>query len=183
MKRFKLNVDNSVEEGKKEVAEYYIKRLKKNDKTEASNSGKFLRKIEINKRVITTGLNDLLRIRTGTFLFTNRLIQYGKVDRSFYDKCICCKENVREDLKHLFLDCKIFKDERIRYLKLDENLYNGLDPPWRSNSVITLSLILGGDCPASGKMPSDRIIDSINFLSVISKKRKACIGECFNPRS
>ena len=191
MKRFKMNVDNSVDEGKREATEYYVKRIKKNDTTEASNmannmnikSGKFLRKLEINKRVKTVGVNDLLKIRTGTFLFTNRLVHYGKVDRLLYNKCMCCKENIKEDMKHLFLDCSRFKDERRKFLKLDDSTYNGLDPPWRLNSSYTLSLILGGDCPASGKMPSERIINSINFLSAISKKRKAIIGECFNPRS
>ena len=191
MKRFKINNNSDIGIAKEEVTEHMIKRFRKNDVTQASTfaynlnirSSKAIRKLQLNNLALNIGINELIKIRTGTCLSTNRLVNYGKIDRTFYNKCICCLENVREDAKHLFLDCSKFNNERKIYLKLDDSAYNGLDPPWRSNFNDTLQIILGGECPASGKMPSESIVNSINFLSVISKRRKAIIGECLRRRS
>ena len=185
MKRFNIGLENTFEVGKKEVTDCLVKIIKRNDKTETSafanalniGSGKLLRKIEINNKAKAKGVNDLLKIRTGTFFFTNRLIKYGKIDQIYYNRCLCCKEQIKEDPKHLFLECAKFKNERKIFLKINASIYNGWDPPVQANQTNILSLILGGDCPASGKMPSERIINSINYLSSISKKREAIIAE------
>ena len=126
------------------------------------------------------GVLQLLKIRTGTFAFTNKLVLHRKIKREFYNKCICCKKEIIEDAKHLFFECDKFKDERAKFIKYKFSNYNVPGPPDRIEKAIIkdLKFVLGGDLPASGKMHAERLVDTVNFLTAISRKRLASIAEC-----
>ena len=178
LKRFKIEPEsNSL--GRKEVLANYVSRIEKRDKAIATKlakeykikSGKHIRRLEIRNKLKPLGTNQLTKIRTGTFLFTDRLIQMGKIKPDLKNKCVCCKKDTQEDIAHLFLECEAFREERkILKLKAEEN------SPQNKKKVIIK--ILGGDSPASGKMPLTAVVKSTDYLSLIAGKRASFIAAC-----
>lgn len=107
-------------------------------------------------------------MRTGTFNFTNNLVYKGFIRPEYKNKCICCNESIVEDIKHLLLDCNALIQERNKYL-------NTIIPNGIYNHKLVIRKILGGDCPASGKMPAENIIKTIDYLSATSLRRSQII--------
>lgn len=113
LKRFKIEIsENSF--GREEVQNNYISRVNLRDKSEISKladngnigSGKKLRRLEIDGQIESGGFNHLLKLRTGTYKFTNNLVFSGIIPQNKINNCIFCKEHGREDIKHLLLYCK-----------------------------------------------------------------------------
>ena len=182
LKRFKIDINNPLSNGKQEIMENYIPRIMKRDKTETSKlarilkvkSGKLLRRLEINMELKPLGVYNLMRLRTGTFMFTNKLTFIGILSHTYKDKCICCKANIKEEIGHILLECNAFKNERDKYLEIDPG-DRKLAPDKLKNK--NLNLLLGGERPASGKMQAEKIVKTIDYLSAIARKRAALIAE------
>ena len=95
MKRFKIDLEDANSSVKHEVLNNYIEKLGKRDKTLATSiakelgikSGKQLRKLQLQSELKNSGLLQLMKIRTSTFAFTNRLVHNKKIRNEFYNKC------------------------------------------------------------------------------------------------
>lgn len=178
LKRFKIDLNNPNRSSKQLVLDNYSSRIEKRDKTLATKlakdykikSSKFIRKLEIQQSLKPLGVYQLMKLRTGTFNFTNNLVYKGFIRSEYKNKCICCNESTVEDIKHLLLYCNAFTQERNNYLKamIPSNLGN-------INIKLVIKKILGGDCPASGKMPAENIVKTIDYLSAISLRRSQII--------
>lgn len=46
------------------------------------------------------------------FKYTNKMIRCNWILEVWINKCVCCGENIKEDVIHLLLDCKTFDNER-----------------------------------------------------------------------
>ena len=180
LKRFKIDLNNPDRSSKQLVLENYSERIDKKDKTITTKlakdykikSGKLIRKLEIQKTLKPLGVYQLMKLRTGTFNFTNNLVYKGFIRPEYKNKCLCCNESIVEDIKHLLLECKAFKQERLKYL-------NTIVPNNIGTSTNLLnkhiSMILGGDWLASSKMPADSIVKTIDYLSAITLRRSQFI--------
>ena len=49
-------------------------------------------------------ISALLKIRTDCFNFTNQLIKLQKLPNSLKNKCVCCKNELNEDVRHSIRD-------------------------------------------------------------------------------
>jgi len=100
----------------------------------------------------------------------------GKLKTENLNKCIYCKKNTREDIKHLFLYCNAWNNERRMHLGLSTPNENNII----SNTMLRkqIILVLGGDVPAFGRKPADRIVSTCKFLSAISRRRSVLTAEC-----
>ena len=175
LKRFRIDLTESITSGRNEVLSEYLPRIKSKDGTNASReatrlrlgSGKKIRRAEVNGLSPSGGLYYLTKIRTGTFQFTNKLVFSGQIGQEYTNKCAFCKNNCIENPEHLMLYCSAWREERQRYLGIRNNT---------STSSVLLKSVLGGNSPASGRKPVDWIIASGNFLSAISRKRAALVA-------
>ena len=180
MKRFKINVPEN-ESGKKEVMKNYIERIQAKDKAVITamakenkyGSGKLARRLELNGVIEPGSLNNFLKLRCGTYHFTNNLVFSKKINQENMNKCIFCKKNIKEDIRHLLLFCNAWIKERETYLGFSA-LNENVAPEILRKNIID---ILGGDRPASGRKPADRIIATCKFLSAIARKRSVIIAE------
>lgn len=58
----------------------------------------------------------LMRMQIGPFYFAYRLSKAGIIDRSYVSICPCCRESVREDLKHIPPTCTKLSNQRFLLL-------------------------------------------------------------------
>ncbi|MGL5636332.1 MAG: RNA-directed DNA polymerase, partial [Bacteroidales bacterium] len=66
----------------------------------AIKSGKHIRRYELSEQHNPVGINALIRLRTGTFTFTNGLIRSRGLSPIYKDRCVACNANVKEDIWH-----------------------------------------------------------------------------------
>lgn len=179
LKRFKIDLNNPDKSGKQLVLENYSQRIEKRDKSIITQlnkeykikSGKFIRHTEINKLLKPLGVYQLMRIRTGTFPYTNNLVYKKIIGPEFKNKCMCCRAREVEDIEHILIKCPTFNQERSKHLQsIVPNNYG-------TNNKNIISSVLRGDCPASGKMPLEKIIKITDYLSAISLKRSVITAE------
>ena len=105
------------------------------------------------------GFDALIRIRLGSFQFTNELVRKSKLPGAYKDKCICCGLTVVENPEHMMLKCAAFN-----------NIREGL-----KSKDYKLDYLLGGGSPASGGKPT-AVLDSIKYLAVTVRRRAALIA-------
>ena len=182
IKRFKIS-----EEEKPQIAvtKEYIIRIMKRDHSLISRQakeykisfGKKLRRLQLKNPLLTNGINHLTKIRTGSFQFVNKLIFNKKLDRQYLNKCIFYKKKIIEDTKHLFIYCKAWEKERRKYLKITTLESQPDDLRSVADMEKFISIVLGGNKPASGWKPAELLPASCRFLSAIAKKRKAIIAD------
>ncbi len=172
LKRFKISLDmENLKELKKSVLNNCGERSRKRDKSKISSisralnikSGKILRKAQLKFNVSPVGLDALIRIRMGSFQFTNELIRKGKIPSAYNDKCICCGSKVKEDPEHLIMNCQAFKESRERLI------------PCLKSKDYKLNHLLGGGSPASGGKPN-AVLELIKYLATIVRRRAAVIA-------
>ena len=84
-----------------------------------------------------------MKLRTNTFKFTNMLVYAKEVPKFYYNRCICCRQEILEDHVHLLLNCPTFKSEREKYIKLKIYCYNVPGPPGKDYYVNLVKKILG----------------------------------------
>ena len=180
LKRFKIYINNPDIPGKQLVLDNYSLRIDKKDKTVATKlgkeyrlkSGKRIRRLEINKTLKPLGVYQLLRIRTGTFSYTNNLVYKGIIGPEYKNKCFWCGSSRAEDLEHLLFYCTKFNQER------STHLHSTVPNTGTSANLKNVTkTVLGGDCPASGKMPAETVVRTIDYLSAVSLRRSAILTD------
>ena len=180
LKKFKIDLNSN--SGQKEVLKDYQLRIEKREHSLISknakdwklSSGKLLRKLEVSKKLNSNGAMLLTKLRTGTFMFTNNYVYSGKIPPEYKNKCICCQTRCIENTEHLMLKCSAFDEERVKFLNVNRAIFvSGNGPNFVRGK---LRETLGGVCPASGMKRADRIVNTINYLSAISRKRNAVVG-------
>ena len=153
LKRFKISLEvQNIKELKKNVLTNCSGRSSKRDKSKISttskslkiHSGRHLRKMQLNNNLSHLGFDALIRIRLGSFQFTNELVRKSKLPSAYKDKYLCYGFRVIEDPEHMMLNCAVF-----------ENIREGL-----KSKDYKLNHLLGGGSPASGGKPT-AVLDSI----------------------
>jgi hypothetical protein len=181
LKRFRINLTESLSLGRMEVLNEYIPRVNRRDHTEATRqatqlklgSGKQIRRLQLSNLSSTSGLYYLTRLRTGTYQFTNKLIFSGIISPRYINKCAFCKKNTIENIEHLIIHCDAWNMERLTFLKINDINESLITDNLRS----VLKSVLGGNNPASGRKPVDWIIATGKFLSAISRKRTVIVTD------
>jgi exonuclease III len=141
-------------------------------------SGKVLRKAEVEESLDSRGLIALMRIRTGTYMFSNSLILKHNLESSFKDKCLFCKVNTKEEAWHMLIECQAFSRARRKYLA--KHLKNFWNPILQKPKI--LSLLLGGGQVASRLMKLPRaVMDTVCYLAHLVPRRSAILAEYLGP--
>jgi exonuclease III len=146
-------------------------------------SGKVVRKVQIENSLNNNGINGLLKIRTGNLLYSGEILRKAsaKLDPNkialLKNKCLCCKQDVKEDEVHLLLSCPAFIQERkFHFDDLMQNFANN-----SPNKIISeknkMNILLGGESPAYKCKPIENIVYTIKYLTDILPKRAAMIAE------
>jgi hypothetical protein len=183
LKRFRINIAESISLGRKEVLDEYYLRIQKRDHTLISReankykfgSGKKIRKLQLSNQNISNGLYHLTKLRTGTYQFTNKLVFSGFIDPGYTNKCAFCKKHTIENTEHLLIHCSAWNEERRTFLEI--NGVNNNNPLTGNNLDSHIKSVLGGNNPASGRKPADWIIACGSFLSAIARKRSVLIAD------
>ena len=138
-------------------------------------SGKKIRNLEIKHPKYHVGCVGLMRIRTGTFMFTKQLVRVGTIPNSFKNKCVCCAEDCVEDAEHMLLWCKAFNTKRQEiFPSISRKLQNGIS---EEEKIKILKKLLGEEGPASGRKTTGKIKRTSQYLTCILPKRSAFIAE------
>ena len=185
LKRYKIDLTKSVKEVKKEVKIKNEKRIYKRKKSESRKfaekykikSGKHLNKIEIDNKY-KNGIIALTKIRTGCFKFSEEIINKLKLKNLDKKKCICCNENVKEDVEHLLLKCKKFNEYRKKYLNENLDKLKFKNKNIRKNTETIIKLLLGGKTPdPGGGLNKILLVNNIKYLNHIIPIRSAIIAD------
>ena len=175
VKRFKIDLQKTSSEIKKQIRSDYENRKDIRDKSVIGayakshkiHSGKTLRKLELQEGINPLGIKSLFKFRTGAFRFTEEYVRIMKISPAYKGKCICCKKDVKETLEHLFLNCEKFTKERKIYLNQIltqlKCVYKNIG---RQDHNIIINL-LGGKAPASVQKHFEMISCSARYLSSI----------------
>ena len=70
------------------------------------------------------------------------------MDRGYYNKCVYCKEDKKEDVVHLLFNCKVWSKERRNILKIDDDLNLTRSDNNKVKGLLSSSLGLTGQLPA-----------------------------------
>ncbi|KAM0676081.1 hypothetical protein GVAV_000042 [Gurleya vavrai] len=139
-------------------------------------SSKLIRTTQFTKKCHHMGINALVRIRMGTFLFTKHLIRTNNFEQDFRNRCLFCGDDGEEDLWHFVKECKAFQNIRANNKILATTKYTRQNRPDSILRNNILSILLGGGEVASRFMkPSKRLMYFIEYLSVAVPLRLALI--------
>lgn len=139
-------------------------------------SGKKIRKLQLKNDLLTKGGCSLTKIRTGTYQFVNKLVFNKIIDRKHLNECIFCNKKTVENLEHLFIYYKAWKNERWNYLGITTLEDQPTDLGSADELKKLLSAVLGGDRLASNWKPAEILSVSCRFLSAITKRRSILIS-------
>lgn len=183
LKVMKVNINNPLPEVLKQVAVNRTATLHTRDSSIIGEwatkigikSGKAVRKAEIHKKANYIGVNNLTKVRTGTFMFTNSLVRFGTIPARMKNKCLCCKEETLENAEHMLLYCSAFNRERKEILSwVDERLQTPQSEAAKSD---ILKKLLGEKGLTSGRKSKRRVLKTIKYLTIILPKRSIFIEE------
>ncbi|KAM0676735.1 hypothetical protein COBT_004253, partial [Conglomerata obtusa] len=74
------------------------------------SDGKFIRKIQFTNYYDPVAINELVKIRIGTFNFTKHLKRYYNINTN--NSCLFCNTAIDEDLWHFLIECSGFNHIR-----------------------------------------------------------------------
>ena len=141
------------------------------------SSGKSIRKAEIMLNLDPVGVNALLRLRTGTFKFTNEYVVHGSIPSTLRNCCMCCKETVKEDIWHFLMECQYFENERVNSIRIRQQGRTVTDPDKRK----MLIALLGGEQVASDMKLSGTVLGVVKYLSIAAFRRRVLLTRLRSP--
>ena len=179
----KIDLNQNIKETVLAVKAAYYRRVQERDRSIIGSlaakfnwtSGKELRKAELNPSTSTLGLITMFKLRTGTFVTTNEMVIRGYFSPEYKNKCIMCKEETHEDLKHILLDCSALNEEINS--TISEIIYLTTNISTDATHQLTLKILLGGETPAFGRKPAEVIPCTAKYLSAYVVKRSAFIKQ------
>ena len=178
----KTDIDKPQNEVLQILEKYITNKLHERDKSVIGEwakkvgitDGYAIRKAEISKRANYIGVNLLTKIRTGTMQFTNNLVKQGIIPERLKNKCLCCKENILDNVEHMMLYCSAFDSERRTSFSGIENKLQNCD---ENKKIKILKKLLGEEGLTSDRKVKKRVLNSIKYLTLILPKRSAFIAE------
>lgn len=185
LKTMKIDLDLPAEELVPKVIENRSKKKEDSDKSRATDfarslgirSGKMLRRAQVHEMLPSKGVLALLKLRTGTFLFTKHLVQALDLDSRLRNICLFCGAEVEEDAWHYLLVCSLFSGAR-RASNMAE-LPQDADPAVK---ISVLRKLLSGEKEAAVRQPLELgMRHTVEFLSRAQTPRLAVIRLHVNP--
>lgn len=134
-----------------------------------------IRKAEIRENASYSGINMVIKMRTGTFNYTRNLVRLQIIPNTYSNKCVCCDGEEPEDAEHLLLRCNSFTDLREQCIP---NITEKINNIYSLNAHINLiKKLLGEEGLTSGRKFSKEMLGTIKYLSWLLPKRAAIIAE------
>jgi hypothetical protein len=194
LKRFKIDSEQDMKSMSTDILNCTIKSSDDKDKSIIGEiakeyhlkNGKSIRLAQQNNVLNPIGVNSLFRMRIGTFNYSDNILRMVKntLDPETHSRlekrCLCCKEEAKENIEHMLLFCKSFERERIKHLKPLIDKIKTLRMSQEKFINVVIRTLLGEETPASGWKKTDSVVYTINYLSDIVPKRTAIIAELTN---
>lgn len=185
IKRMKIATDGSKEDIVKSTKETLKHRKIARDKTIIGNIAricdfgynKLIQEIECEHPRLNRGIQAILKLRTGTFRFTNELVKSKWLESKWLNRCICCKEETKENMKHLLFDCKAFETERRKCLQENMHRVAQMGKPMNCYDLAVGLCLAGTGAKAMGVNPVQAVVQTTRFLNIIIVKRLNLIKE------
>jgi hypothetical protein len=186
LKSMRINTNMQLEEITHQVMQKRMGDLNQKDSSIASTNaalynityGKKLFLSEINLALDPIAVNALLKIRTGTFKFTNDLVRTLTLPPEYHNKCVSCNKIVKEDVWHLLCICQTYNDVRRKHQIL--KIPTGRETP-EGYKVLILSSLLEGESVASHTKLPEEVLETIKYLSQTIPRRNAIIARRRGP--
>lgn len=138
-------------------------------------SGKSIRAAEIDTQSSSAGVHSLTLIRTGTFMFTNRLVVSGIVGSHYKSRCVACKAVLIEDAWHFIAECSAFDDLRHRHMPKSIERINRVDSSTTRDRL--LGILLGGEWSVARRQQCLLVLEVIEYLGKACVKRSQLVRE------
>lgn len=138
-------------------------------------SGKMIRGAEINARSSTTGVYYLTQIRTGTFMFSRRLVFAGLISQQYKAKCVGCKAHVIEDAWHFITECSAFCHLRRSFMPKSISCINRVVSVNDRDRL--LGILLGGEWDVAKRQQNALVFETIEYLARACVWRLSLVNE------
>ena len=183
LKLMKIELDQPFEELRRQLVSDRMEKLRHKDRSVVSGwadslsikDGCNIRRMQLKHGCSSLGMSMLIRLRTGTFLFTNQMVRLQLLPSRFKNRCVCCDEAVTENVQHLLIECRAFDDLRARYLT---PVISRVAPtPGRHEPTMSLvGRLLGGETPAVGGPSYREVLACCEYLSAAVPRRSSLVA-------
>jgi len=125
--------------------------------------------VMLRRHDLTLGWTNLIKIRTGTFIYVPRLVSMGFLAPRYRSVCPFCALDEEEDAVHFLLRCACWATERQELLRGLSNTQNPL------LDIRKAGVLLGGGRDAAGPLHPGILEATALYLCLVIPQRAAML--------